>query len=252
MASSSNQTVAIVGGLAVLVAIAGGAYFFVLNSTESKQAEHSTPIVTDTTVKPSAPAAGALPAGMPEVEFVPTQGQFTVAKPTAAYIGPVLNGPQMYPLDPGIPISIVQQSKDKAWVISVTEDGKAAYIPTADLGPYDPNAQANVPVLDDSVSGTPDMIDTATLTINGQRIPLFGIVGKTGKAVDDLQDYMAQAGASVTCNMQEQAYVCMLPNGVDVARLALYHGLAEPGPEASDDYRQQAESAKSRHEGVWK
>ena len=56
-----------------------------------------------------------------------------------------------------------------------------------------------------------------------------------------LQSLIDAQGPSVPCGLQRQAYVCLLPTKLDIARTALFNGAAEPSADASDDYRQQAQ-----------
>jgi endonuclease YncB( thermonuclease family) len=285
--ASSVRTLIIAGGVVVAVAIAGGAVYYLQNQSAPPPAE---PIVAaapapPAAVVPAAPAAvaaatpapaadnnaaGATPGGskpaLPDssaggtgsvpdiatIDFSPTTGQFTITKPSGAFVAASGDAPQMYPLQPGIGVSATEKSKDGKWVIALTEDGQAAFLPAASLGPYQPSAEDSVPALPEAISGPATVVDTATLTVNGQKVPLFGIEGETGVLADQLQDLITASGPSVTCKPHDQTYVCTLPNGTDVARAALYNGAARPGQDATDDYRQVSDAAKSAHKGIWR
>lgn len=206
--------------------------------------------------KPALPDSSAAGTGsVPDiatVDFSPTTGQFTITKPSGAFVAASGDSPQMYPLQPGIGVRATEQSKDGKWVIAVTEDGQAAFLPAASLGPYQPSAENSVPALPEAITGPATVVDTATLTVNGQKVQLFGIEGETGVLADGLQDLITAAGPNVTCQPHDQTYVCTLPNGTDVARAALYNGAARPGQDASDDYRQVSDAAKTAHKGIWR
>jgi endonuclease YncB( thermonuclease family) len=224
--------------------------------TASTAATPASTIAAPPGAKPALPDSSAEGTGsVPDiatVDFSPTTGQFTITKPSGAYVAASGDSPQMYPLQPGIGVRATEQSKDGKWVIAVTEDGQAAFLPAASLGPYQPSAENSVPAAPEAISGPATVVDTATLTVNGQKVALFGIEGETGVLADGLQDLITAAGPRVTCQPHDQTYVCTLPNGTDVARAALYNGAARPGQDASDDYRQVSDAAKSAHKGIWR
>jgi hypothetical protein len=286
--ASSGRTLIIAGGVVVVVAIAGGAVYYLQNQSAPPPAEAivATAPAAPAAVAPAAPAtvAAATPApatdnnaagaatpsgsskpALPDssaggtgsvpdiatIDFSPTTGQFTITKPSGAFVAASGDSPQMYPLQPGIGVSATEKSKDGKWVIALTEDGQAAFLPSASLGPYQPSAEDSVPALPEAISGPATVVDTATLTVNGQKVQLFGIEGETGVLADELQDLITASGPNVTCKPHDQTYVCTLPNGTDVARAALYNGAARPGQDASDDYRQVSDAAKSAHKGIW-
>jgi hypothetical protein len=279
--ASSGRALAILGGVVLVAAVSGGAVYVLQNRPAPQPAE---PIVAAAPTAPAAvaPAAVAPPAvatatgaaaadkdtkpALPDssaggtgsvpdiatIDFAPTTGQFTITKPSAAFVAASGDSPQMYPLQPGIGVRATEESKDGKWVIAMTEDGQAAFLPAANLGPYQASAQDSVPSLADTVTGPAQVVDTATLTVNGQRVPLFGVAGETGVLADQLQDLISASGPNVTCQPHDQTYVCTLPNGADVARAALYNGAARPGPDATDDYRQVSDAAKNAHKGIWR
>jgi hypothetical protein len=267
--ASSGRTLLVAGAVVLVTAMAGGAVYYLQN-----QATPPPPAAPVEAAPPAAPAPAASAASAPvsakpalpdssangtgsvpdiaTIDFAPTTGQFTITKPSAAFVAASGDSPQMYPLQPGIGVRATEQSKDGKWVIALTEDGQAAFLPSATLGPYQPDAAASVPELPEAISGPATVVDTATLTVNGQKVPLFGIEGETGVLADQLQDLITATGPNVTCQPHELTYVCTLPNGTDVARAALYNGAARPGQDASDDYRQVSDAAKSAHKGIWR
>jgi endonuclease YncB( thermonuclease family) len=286
MASSGSAWV-IAGAVVLVTAAAGGAVYYFQNQASPVPAEQApVPTTPPVAAPPAAPPAASTPApppapattastaappasakpALPEssaggtgsvpdiatVDFSPTTGQFTITKPSGAFVAASGDSPQMYPLQPGIGVRATEQSKDGKWVIAVTEDGQAAFLPSASLGPYQPSAENNVPALPEAITGPATVVDTATLTVNGQKVQLFGIEGETGVLADQLQDLITAAGPSVTCQPKDQTYVCKLPNGTDIARAALYNGAARPGQDATDDYRQVSDAAKTAHKGIWR
>jgi hypothetical protein len=140
--------------------------------------------------------------------------------------------------------------------VATTEDGQAAYLPAADLGPYDPS-RAPAPDMPTHLAGPATVIDTATLMVDGQKVPLAGVVGETGDYVTHLQQMIDAQGPSVQCDAQGSdqqglAYVCILPSGIDIGRAGLFNGGADLAPDASADYQQQADAAKAARRGIWR
>ena len=130
-------------GAGVLVlAVAGGVGYTVLNKPAPAPAP--APVVA------AAPAAAPAPAPAnlaptdndPVAEFAATTDAAVVTTATAAYLAPNLNAPQFYPLKVGTPIQGSEKSTDGKWLLALTADGQAAFIPMSALGPYDPSAPA--------------------------------------------------------------------------------------------------------------
>ncbi len=185
------------------------------------------------------------------LDFVALVQPFTLIRDSAAYVSASLAAPQMYPLRAGTPVMSAARSRDGSWIIALTEDGRAAYLPAADLGPYDPS-RAPRPDLPPTVAGEAQVVDTATLILNGQRLSLAGVEGEGGDYARQLQSLIDSQGRVVSCALQARGYLCTLPNGMDIARAALYNGAARADDDASDDYRQQAEAARAARRGLWR
>ncbi len=197
-------------------------------------------------------AQAAMPFAMPPTTtFNPVTQPYSLMRDSAAYVAATTDAPQMYPLKSGTAVEAVARSADDKWIIALTENGQAAYLPTADLGPYDPRLTP-APDLPGSVSGVTQVVDTATLTVNGQTVQLAGIKGESGIYAAQLQALINAQGGQVTCTLQGAAYVCTLANGVDIARAGLYNGGAQLGDDASADYRAQAASAQAARRGIWR
>ncbi len=62
----------------------------------------------------------------------------------------------------------------------------------------------------------------------------------------------AAHGDSVTCAPQGEAgkYVCLLPDGTDIATVALFNGAARAAPDAPDSYRAQQLDALNNRRGA--
>ncbi len=194
---------------------------------------------------PPAPAAQA-------VTFLPLVQNFSAVRDTAAFVSASQDAPQFYPLKSGTPLVSAARSPDGAWTVAMTEDGRAAFIPSTDLGPYDPS-RVPQPALPQTVSGAAEVVDTATLMVDGQSIPLDGLIGRKGDFAAKMQAWIAEHGNNVSCALQQTgAYQCTVAPDLDVGRFAIFNGAAEAAQGASDDYRAQEESAKTSKRGLWK
>jgi endonuclease YncB( thermonuclease family) len=111
---------------------------------------------------------------------------------------------------------------------------------------------ANLPPPPETVRH-PIVRDTATLASARKTYPLDGVIGLETPYADWLQAYIAAHGDSVTCSPQGDAgkYVCFLPDGTDIAKVALTSGAARAEPDAPDAYRAQQLDAVNNRRGVW-
>ncbi len=267
MANAMNIA-GILGGVAVVAALAAGGTVYLLRqpSTNVAPANVAPAVSAPVPSPPPGPSAAAFSAPPPaatapdagsaqappaySVEFVSLVQPFSVLRDSAAYVAASPDAPQMYPLRAGAALMSTEKSKDGKWVVALTEDGQAAYLPVADLGPYNPamTVQSELPA---SVSGTAMVLDTGTLQVGDQKLPLGGVKGVTGEYADVLQKFINANGGQVSCALHGQAYLCTLPTGLDIARATLYNGGADVTDDASEDYRQQAATAKAARRGIW-
>jgi hypothetical protein len=186
--------------------------------------------------------------------FEPLVQNFSLLRDSAAYVSASPDAPQLYPLLAGTGLVSASKSSDGAWIIAMTQDGQAAYIPAADLGPYDPAhapLAAATPASPDQVAGPAHVVNTATLQIGDKTISLAGLQGKMGKFASQLQSYI-DAHAPITCVPHDAAYSCTLADGTDVGQMAVSAGLAETADDAGAEYQQQEAAAREAHLGLWK
>ena len=98
----------------------------------------------------------------------------------------------------------------------------------------------------------PTVIDTANLKAGGIAVTLFGIEGMQGQAAQGLQGYLASSDDHLTCQAQTGAdFVCLLPDGTDVAQVALVNGAARAKADAPEAYREQEIAAQTDRRGIW-
>jgi endonuclease YncB( thermonuclease family) len=98
----------------------------------------------------------------------------------------------------------------------------------------------------------PVVIDTAKLKAGDTTVTLFGIEGQTGAAAQGLQSFLTSTGDHLTCQPHTaNGFVCLLPDGTDVAQAALVNGAARSLPEAPEAYREQESLAQAGRRGIW-
>jgi endonuclease YncB( thermonuclease family) len=99
----------------------------------------------------------------------------------------------------------------------------------------------------------PVVQDTSTLFAGGKTYVLDGVVGFQAPYSGQLQGYIAANGDSATCSPQNDAghYVCLMPDGTDVAKVALVNGAARVDQDAPDAYRVQQLDALNNRRGYW-
>ncbi|WP_028219348.1 hypothetical protein [Paraburkholderia oxyphila] len=190
-------------------------------------------------------AASMPPASPPATQFEAASEVLVVTSSSAAYAGPSADAPKFYPIKIGTPIQTVERSQDGKWKVALTENGQAVFVPAADLGPYTPS-------LPDDVRGQAKVIDTATLVVGRQQLALAGVTGEGGDYAQQLQALINSKGGTLRCQRQAAKYICDLSGVGDIARAALFNGAARPGPDAGEDYREQANAAQNAHRGIWR
>jgi endonuclease YncB( thermonuclease family) len=110
----------------------------------------------------------------------------------------------------------------------------------------------NLPPPPDTIKH-PIVQDTATIAGNGRVYPLDGIIGLGQPYAGQLQGYITGAGDSLTCAVQQASgtYICLLPDGTDIAKAALVNGAARVAGDAPDAYRVQQLDALNNRRGFW-
>ncbi len=98
----------------------------------------------------------------------------------------------------------------------------------------------------------PAVRDTATIVVEGKTYRLDGIEGLGGQYARDLQGYIAAHDDSLMCQPQAKGdYICVMPDGTDVAKEALVNGAAKVSPDSPDSYRLQQAEALDNKRGIW-
>jgi len=157
-------------------------------------------------------------------------------------------------------VCLMSDGTDVAMVALV--NGAAQTKPEASDAYRDQEAQAqnarrgiwvNLPPPPEAVK-SPAVRDTATLAGGGKIYALDGVVGFSVPYSSQLQGYIGANGDAVTCSPQGDPgrYVCLLPDGTDVAKVALVNGAARVDDNAPDIYRAQQMDALNNRRGYWR
>ncbi|UVF19487.1 hypothetical protein HPT29_024225 [Microvirga terrae] len=102
-----------------------------------------------------------------------------------------------------------------------------------------------------ALRGVPDVIDTATLSLNGEVVRLFGVEWAPGAGKpEDLTQYLN--GREVACDQVagNDVYRCQV-GGQDLSRVVLFNGGGRPTDDATPDLKAAAEKAREAKIGVW-
>lgn len=102
------------------------------------------------------------------------------------------------------------------------------------------------------LKGVPDVIDTATLSLEGEVVRLFGVEWAPGAGKpEDLTNYLQ--GREVTCEPAgggAETYRCRVGEQ-DLSRVVLFNGGGQPTAEATPELKAAAEHARGAKIGVW-
>ena len=102
-----------------------------------------------------------------------------------------------------------------------------------------------------TLRGVPDVIDTATLSLNGEVVRLFGVEWAPGAGKpEDLTSYLQ--GREVTCDPAggNDTYRCRVGDQ-DLSRVILFNGGGQPTAEATPELRAASDKARDAKLGVW-
>lgn len=117
-------------------------------------------------------------------------------------------------------------------------------------GRGDPEPDAPPPAAN-AITGTVQVIDTATLKVGGKLLHLFGVEWVRGGQADELARYIG--GRTVSCQPApgSENMNCTV-DGRDLSEVVLYNGGGRASPEASPELVAAEDHARSERLGVWK
>ncbi|WP_262030399.1 thermonuclease family protein [Microvirga sp. Mcv34] len=102
-----------------------------------------------------------------------------------------------------------------------------------------------------TLRGVPDVIDTATLSLNGEVVRLFGVEWAPGAGKpEDLTQYLN--GREVACDPVggNDVYRCQV-GSQDLSRVVLFNGGGRPTDDATPELKAAAQKAREAKIGVW-
>jgi len=102
-----------------------------------------------------------------------------------------------------------------------------------------------------TLRGVPDVIDTATLSLNGEVVRLFGVEWAPGAGKpEDLTQYLG--GREVACDPvgSNDVYRCQV-GSQDLSRVVLFNGGGRPTDDATPELKAAADKAREAKIGVW-
>ncbi|MGY2050965.1 PBP1A family penicillin-binding protein [Methylobacterium sp. JK268] len=101
-----------------------------------------------------------------------------------------------------------------------------------------------------ALRGTPAVIDTGTLELEGRTVRLLGVEGLSGRNARELGRYLRRR--DVACTPAEAgAYRCNL-DGQDLSELVLFNGGGRAANDATPDLLAAEEQARANRIGIWR
>jgi endonuclease YncB( thermonuclease family) len=156
-----------------------------------------------------------------------------------------------------------QASEGQVTMAAVAPKPASAPMPEIDIGEPTPDpepetARAPEPMplppqepQPTALNGTVEqVIDTATLQIQGETIELAGIKGLGSPYRDQLAKFIEEQGSQIRCEPIDERYICFVKN-VDLGLAALTNGAARPAADATPQYRQAADDARRNRRGIF-
>ena len=178
--------------------------------------------------------------------------------------------PQAKPQVPAVEADVVSSipppaSGEQVTMAAVTPKPSSAPMPEIDIGEPTPEADAEpetatapepmpLPPREQqpvALSGTVEqVIDTATLLVQGETVELAGIKGLGSPYSDQLAKFIEEQGSQIRCEPIDGRYVCFVKN-VDLGLAVLTNGAARPDTDATPQYRQAADEARRNRRGIF-
>lgn len=145
-------------------------------------------------------------------------------------------------------------SADAAIPVASVQPPVAA-APAAPARPLDPPATGSVkaPSADEGmVRGVPEVIDTATLSVGGKVLPLFGVEWVRGAGDPaDLTNYLRKREVSCRPAANEASSFRCEIEGHDLSKVVLYNGGGRATASATPDLQAAEAHAKAARIGLW-
>lgn len=101
------------------------------------------------------------------------------------------------------------------------------------------------------LTGTPEIVDTGDLTVDGFPVHLFGVVGLPQPFVGYMSSHIARAGGTVSCTPTQGAFICKTASGEDIGETAIANGVAKASEDAPQMYLHLEQNAQAARKGIW-
>jgi endonuclease YncB( thermonuclease family) len=150
----------------------------------------------------------------------------------------------------GVGAFLFQDGKPPAPQVSAAEPAVAGTDTASPLQDPEPSTTGST-ASSASLRGVPDVIDTATLSLKGEVVRLFGVEWAPGGGKpEDLTRYLN--GREVACEPagSNDVYRCQVGNQ-DLSRVVLFNGGGRPTNDATPDLQAAADKAREAKIGVW-
>ena len=179
--------------------------------------------------------------------------------------------PELAPAAQQVPVNATEtvssipppSSEGQVTMAAVAPKPASAPMPEIDIGEPTPDAASETARAPEpmplpppqmqpaALSGTVEqVIDTATLQIQGATIELAGIKGLGSPYRDQLAKFIEEQGSQIRCEPIDERYVCFVKN-VDLGLAALTNGAARPAADATPQYRQASDEARRNRRGIF-
>ncbi len=133
---------------------------------------------------------------------------------------------------------------------SITQPAETAVADATPLREPEPSTTGST-ASSAALRGVPDVIDTATLSLKGEVVRLFGVEWAPGGGKpEDLTRYLQ--GREVSCEPVggNDTYRCQV-GGQDLSRVVLFNGGGQPTADATPELKAAADKAREAKIGVW-
>jgi endonuclease YncB( thermonuclease family) len=150
----------------------------------------------------------------------------------------------------GVGAFLFRDDEPAAPQASVTQPAETATADATPLREPEPSTTGST-ASSASLRGVPDVIDTATLSLKGEVVRLFGVEWAPGGGKpEDLTRYLQ--GREVSCEPAggNDTYRCQV-GGQDLSRVVLFNGGGQPTADATPELKAAADKAREAKIGVW-
>lgn len=205
---------------------------------------------TEPVSRPAAPPpAAAPPLASTSASRPPGRSRSTAGRAAAAAAVLLLASAGYWAFSPGedAPPQRVGAEPPRTVAQNRADPTSTGTVPAAVAEPTPPKPAVSPP---GPVSGVAEVIDTATLRVDGKVVRLFGVEWARGGRPEDLTGYLA--GREITCEPADanEVYRCKV-DGRDLSQVVLYNGGGRAAADAPAELVAAQERARTERVGVW-